>query len=608
MMPLLRAVLQPAGAALRLHRRSSVVLLIVLGLTGAAVIPVARLASREAPGQRTSATLIAVPDADLAAPGSQRTSTPAQTQQHASDSLYQFAFGCALSILALGLLTGLTLGGARTTSRLPEFAIRRAIGGSRRQLFASVSLEGLMLAGTTLLAAVLLGWIGWTWLQQSWPGSWAAASAALKLKALVVLASGAIAALVLPYLVAPRPRLSGEISQPLSLLLPIAQVACSLLILVSGGLMVRHAQRQAGLAHALSAPGQVVSLAGADDRATRSAQYQHLLSLLDDSSAIQSASLGSHGLHLGLGTVEMALTDCGDCAVGMIRTRLKPLLVTEYLASPDTFDALGVKVVEGRSFTRDDRAGAPRVAVVTRSLAQIGFQRGEAVGRDIRIRSGEPGANPDGEWFRVVGIVDDYEGHGYGVGQQSPLGVFLSVLQLPPRQVELLVRGGPAAREDILRAARDSQLTIESMISEEELMLAAQRPSRWFGNLFALLGGMILIIGGIGSLVVMRAWLVTLIPELGLRRALGAARWRLVGSVLGRLAFALGVAVGFAFYVEPGVRLTLNRIVGGDVGSGSSLLLGGAVLLGLGALAGIAGPLFRALSEQPAGLMEHSAE
>jgi hypothetical protein len=608
MMPLLRAVLQPAGEAFRLHRRSTIILLVVLALTGAAVIPVARLAAREGPSEHTAATLVPVPDADLAAPGSQRTSTPSHTQQQASDSLYQFALGCALSILALGLLTGLTLGGARTTTRLPEFAIRRAIGGSRRQLFASISVEGLLLASATLVAATLLAWGGWTWLQQSWPGSWSAASDALRLKAVVVLAGGSVAALVLPYLVAPRPRLSGEISQPLSLLLPIAQVACSLLILVSGGLMVRHAQRQAGMAQALSAPGQVVSLAGAEGRTARSAQYQHFLSLLDDSSAIRSASLGSHGLLLGLGTVEMALTDCGDCAVGMIRTRLKPLLVTEYLASPDTFDALGVKMIEGRGFTRDDRADAPRVAVVTRSLAQIGFQRGEAVGRDIRIRSGEPGANPDGEWFRVVGIVDDYTGNGYGVGQQAPLGVFLSVIQHPPRQAELLVRGGSDAREDVRRAAGDSQLTIERMISEEELMLAAQQPNRWFGNLFGLLGAMILLIGGIGSLVVMRAWLVTLIPELGLRRALGAGRWRLVGNVLGRLLFALGIAVAFALYVEPGIRLTLNRIVGGDVGSGGSLLMGGAVLLGLGALMGVASPLYRALSAPPAGLMEHSAE
>jgi hypothetical protein len=372
--------------------------------------------------------------------------------------------------------------------------------------------------------------------------------------------------------------------------------------------MVRHAQQQSQVASALSAPGDVVSLAGAEDRTLRSAQYQRFLSLLEDSSAIESASLGSHGLHLGLGTVEMALTDCGDCAVGMIRTRLKPLLVTEYLASPDSFEALGVKLVEGRVFSSADRSDSPRVAVVTRSLAQNGFQRGEAVGRDIRIRSGEPGANPDGEWYHVVGIVDDYQGSGYGAGQQSPMGVFLNVLQHPPRQVELLVRGSGAMREDVRRAARDSQLIIESIIPESELMLAAQRPNRWFGNLFALLGGMILVIGGIGSLVVMRAWLVTLIPELGLRRALGAGRWRLVGTVLGRLGFALGIAVAFAYYVVPGVRLTLNRIIGGDVGSGTPILFWGALLLALGALAGIAAPLVRALTIPPAGLMEHSAE
>jgi hypothetical protein len=238
----------------------------------------------------------------------------------------------------------------------------------------------------------------------------------------------------------------------------------------------------------------------------------------------------------------------------------------------------------------------------------MGFQNGDAIGREIRIRTGEPGANPDGEWFQVVGVAEDYAGPGYGTGQQPPLALFLSVLQHPAPQVELLVQGREGLRDEVRRIARDTQLMVGGIESEADVVLASQGPTRWFGELFTLLGGAMLLIGAIGSLVVMRAWLVTLIPELGLRRAVGARRGQLILMVLARLVLALGTGAAFAWYVAPGVRLTLSRIVGGDVGPPTDFLVAGVGLLCLGSTLGIIAPLLRALSAAPAALMEHTAE
>ena len=591
-------------ATLRAYARSTLIVAAIVMLTGLAVWPVLRMAGRERPLEATRATLPVIPSAGLEAPGSFTTRTPQQTQQLASDALYRFALGSGLAILALGLLTALSLGGARTSDRLPEFAIRRAMGSSRRMLRWSVAVEGMviaLLAGLLLLPLLPGAELG---ILARWPGSWAAAATGFLVLGLGVLVGGAITSLLLPYLVSPRPRMSGEVARPIGLLLPAAQMAASLIILVGGSLALRYAEGQVAVGHEMQAPGTVVALHDEGTGPERNRRYSDLLARLLDSVGIETASLGSPGLRLGLGTVENVLTDCGDCAEGMIKTKLKQLLVTEHLASPDTFRALGISLVAGRTFALADDGKAPLVAVVTRSLAQRGFQYGEAIGRDVRVRTAGPGANPDGDWFRVVGIVDDVVGIGYGAGQQPAMGLYLSVLQRAPEDTELLVRG---PRQD---HALDGLTGFEVIRSETEsdLVLAAMAPTRWFGRLYAFLGWAMLAIGAVGSLVVMRAWLLSLLPEIGLRAAVGATRLRLVVMILGRLGVAVAIAVGVAVWVTPGVQITLSRVVGQDVGSAAGPLLAYTAILVLGALVGLAGPLRRAIITAPAGLVEHTAE
>ncbi|HWA15042.1 MAG TPA: hypothetical protein VG817_01320, partial [Gemmatimonadales bacterium] len=149
---------------------------------------------------------------------------------------------------------------------------------------------------------------------------------------------------------------------------------------------------------------------------------------------------------------------------------------------------------------------------------------------------------------------------------------------------------------------------VTASVPEADLVLAALAPMRWFGRLYFVLGWAMLIIGTVGSLVVMRAWLVTSLPELGLRAAVGATRVRLLVLILGRLVLAIAIAVAFAAWVAPGVRAVLTQVVGSDVGGyGEPLLLYTLLLVG-GALAGLVGPLRLALTTPPAGLLEHSAE
>jgi MacB-like periplasmic core domain len=73
--------------------------------------------------------------------------------------------------------------------------------------------------------------------------------------------------------------------------------------------------------------------------------------------------------------------------------------VFRYAVSPGYLEALGIPLREGRLFDTRDRADAPRVAVISESLARRRFPTGSPVG--ARLRVGPTGGAP----YTIVGVV-----------------------------------------------------------------------------------------------------------------------------------------------------------------------------------------------------------
>jgi len=69
--------------------------------------------------------------------------------------------------------------------------------------------------------------------------------------------------------------------------------------------------------------------------------------------------------------------------------------------TPDYFETLRIPVLSGRTLERSDRPGTPRVAVISRALAQRFWPDGSPLGRTLRpfSRTGDP--------FTIVGVVGD---------------------------------------------------------------------------------------------------------------------------------------------------------------------------------------------------------
>src|SRR5262249_50089750 len=87
------------------------------------------------------------------------------------------------------------------------------------------------------------------------------------------------------------------------------------------------------------------------------------------------------------------------------------------------FETLGMRIREGRSFTRQDRQGADPVAIVNEAMAKRYWPGESPIGR--RIKRGTP--NAPFPWMTVVGVVADIKQISLTAGANPT--VFLPYLQ-----------------------------------------------------------------------------------------------------------------------------------------------------------------------------------
>jgi putative ABC transport system permease protein len=78
-------------------------------------------------------------------------------------------------------------------------------------------------------------------------------------------------------------------------------------------------------------------------------------------------------------------------------------LVAKPVVSPDYFATMGIRVLSGRAFTDRDDAHAPRVVIVSQSVAKRIWPRKDAVGQRVAMTDTP---KPE-DWYTVIGVVND---------------------------------------------------------------------------------------------------------------------------------------------------------------------------------------------------------
>jgi predicted permease len=256
-----------------------------------------------------------------------------------------------------------------------------------------------------------------------------------------------------------------------------------------------------------------------------------------------------------------------------------------FWASPTYFQALGIRVLRGRTFTDHDRAGQPKVVVINEAAARA-FWRGEdPVGKRIAV-----GQGGFGDGAEVVGVVSDVR---YGAVEKSVSpDVYLPLLQSPRTMGFLFVKSRaaldslvPAIRQEL--RALDADLPIVDIKTMDDRFGDAiwrTRMSAWLLGAFSALA---LVLAAVGIYGVMSQTVEQRTREIGVRMALGASRKDIMRLIVGRtLTIAVaGVVFGIALTIPSmrGLTALLYQVSPADpavLAGLASVLLAAAILAG----------------------------
>ena len=200
-----------------------------------------------------------------------------------------------------------------------------------------------------------------------------------------------------------------------------------------------------------------------------------------------------------------------------------------YSVSPSYFQAAGTTLLAGRTINWRDDKNAPKVAMVNREFARkvFGSITG-AVGGSFKA--------PDGQRFEVVGVVEN--GKYETLTEDAWPAYFKPILQSPATATWLVVRSNgdsPQLPADLHKTLRglDPSLPLTVMTWQKQLdsALFAARMATISLGVLGILGAMLAVTGIFG----MASYSVSnRLRELGIRVALGARRQEVLQAALGR--------------------------------------------------------------------------
>lgn len=457
---------------------------------------------------------------------------------------------------------------ARGVSRRREISIRLALGASRWRLARQMFVESLLLAGVGAAGGLLVAQWGTPVLVRFF--STAAYAAVFHLVpdirvlafTTLVTAGASVVFGVIPAIRAARVEPIASLrEQGVSVIgtrlrlasgFVIAQVALSLVLVVSGGLLIRTYANLTTMNPGFDAGGVVVvdvdALKAHVPPANRLVVFGEVRQAAAAVPGVAAAALADVTPVSGAamaGPVEV---------VGAPATRGRLTFFNR--VSPGWFSVYKTAILDGRDFSSGDRAGARRVTIVNRAFAREFLSGANPLGRIVRQLQGPPGRPPFE--FEIVGVTDDavYE----TLRAAVPPTMYLAFDQIDqdllaagaaPESVALSVRASSpdprplaaSVASAIARVNPNLDLTSHTMTAAVNESIAMERALAILSGSFGTLSLLLAAIGlyGITSYAVSRRR-----AEIGIRMALGATRALVLRAVLSRVLIlvSIGVMVG----------------------------------------------------------------
>jgi ABC-type antimicrobial peptide transport system permease subunit len=217
-------------------------------------------------------------------------------------------------------------------------------------------------------------------------------------------------------------------------------------------------------------------------------------------------------------------------------------IVELYMVSADYLQSLGIPLIAGRDFARED-SKSPRVAVVNQEFVREFFPDGHALSRQV---------SDGGRLYEIIGVTKDLKSRTLGEGKRAVLFRALAQdIELEPSfsGYSLLVsyRGnGSFIAERFRRIIHeiDPGLAIVRMQTMEEHMEDVFFLPRLGSTLFTVFGALGLIPTIIGLYGLLNYWVSRRNREIGVRLAMGARVGQLQRMIVGKGLLLLAIALG----------------------------------------------------------------
>ena len=213
---------------------------------------------------------------------------------------------------------------------------------------------------------------------------------------------------------------------------------------------------------------------------------------------------------------------------------------------PGYFEAMGTKLLAGRTFTQEDSTPDSKVLVIDQALAAKAFPNESAVGKRILFRV----RTPEAQWGEIIGVVAHQRNTSLIEPGREQLYVTDGyVNHRAASWWAIRTSGDPtviasAVREVVRKTG--SETLINQMQPMDALVVQAQAQTRFSLMLIGVFSTIAALLAGVGLYGVLATSVRQRTAEIGVRMALGAAPSRIFRLMVGKGLYlsAIGIAIG----------------------------------------------------------------